>query len=182
MDFGINESRLVVNSSPFCHLFPSVEHRPVVHIVTTQTWRSAPRQGDQLLKNVLVRFTATIGSAGMTALSLVAEEEVVEELERRVFCRTSMSLAAAEVSKLSGIVSGATVEADQVACSEGRRGRKRWVGWVDIVGWGGVWTWLRWMSGDWALLLIVAHRLIRKAGQSRVLNLNRTGGAVRAYL
>jgi hypothetical protein len=135
-----------------------------------------------LLKNVLVRFTATIDSAGMTALSLVAEEEVVEELERRVFCRTSMSLAAAEVSKLSGIVSGATVEADQVACSEGRRGRKRWVGWVDIVGLGGVWTWLGWMSGDWALLLIVAHRLIRKAGQSRVLDLNRTGGAVRAYL
>jgi hypothetical protein len=97
-----------------------------------------PRQGDQLLKNVLVRFTATIASAGMTALSLVAEEEevvVVEELERRVFCRTWMSSAAAEASKLSGIVSGATVEADQVACSQGRRGRKRWVGWVDIVGW-----------------------------------------------
>jgi hypothetical protein len=89
-----------------------------------------------LLKNVLVRFTATIASAGMTALSLVAEEEVVvEELERRVFCRTWMSSAAAEASKLSGIVSGATVEADQVACSQGRRGRKRWVGWVDIVGW-----------------------------------------------
>ena len=88
-----------------------------------------------MLKNVLVRFTATIGSAGTTTLSLIAEE-VVEELERRVFCRTSMSSTAAETSKLSGIVSGATVEADQVACSEGRRGRKRWVGWVDICGLG----------------------------------------------
>jgi hypothetical protein len=144
------------------------KRRLVIHIVTTQAWHSA-RQDDQLLKNVLVRFTATIGSAGITTLSPVAEEVVVEELERRVFCRTSMSLAAAEASKLSrvvsGIVSGATVEADQVACSQGRRGRKRWVGWVDIVDWG-VWTgWDGWMSGDWALLLIVAHRLIRRLAE-----------------
>jgi hypothetical protein len=92
-----------------------------------------------LLKNVLVRFAATIGSAGATALSLAVEAVVVVELERRVFCMISMLLAAAEVSELSGIVSGATVEADQVACWEGRRVRKWWVGWVDIVGWGG-WT------------------------------------------
>jgi hypothetical protein len=125
-----------VVSSLTRHPFSLRRRRLVIHTIRTQTWRSA-RQGDQLLKNVLVRFTATIGSPGMTALSLVAEEEVVAvELERRVFGRTSMSLAAAEASRLSGIVSGATVEADQVACSEGRRGRKRWVGWVDIVGLG----------------------------------------------
>ena len=76
-----------------------------------------------------------------------------------------MSSTPAEASKLSGIVSGATVEADQVACSQGRRGRKRWVGWVDIVGCEGVWNWLGWMSGDWALLLIVAHRLIRRLAE-----------------
>jgi hypothetical protein len=78
-----------------------------------------------LLKNVLMRFTATIGSAGPTTLSLAMEEVVVEELERRVFCITSMSLVAAETSELLEIVSGATVEGDQDACWEGRRVRKR---------------------------------------------------------
>jgi hypothetical protein len=94
-----------------------------------------------LLKNVLVRFTATIGSSGVTTLSLAVESVVAVELERRVFCMTSMSLTARETSELSGIVSGATEEADQVACWEGRRGRKWWVGWVDIVDWGGL-NWL----------------------------------------
>jgi hypothetical protein len=93
---------------------------------------------------------------------------VVEELERRVFCRTSMSLAAAEASKLSeivsGIVSGATVEADQVGCSEGRRGRKRWVGWVDIVDWG-VWTGWDGMSGDWASSTYCCSQINSEAGR-----------------
>ena len=114
---------------------------------------------------MLVRFTAMIVSAGVTALSLAVEAVVVVELERRVFCMTSMSLAAAETSELSGIVSGATVEADQVACWEGRRMRKRWVGCVDIVGGGRCLDWLGWMSGDWALLFILADRLIRRLAE-----------------
>lgn len=88
-----------------------------------------------LLKKVLARLGATIGSAGATTLSLTTEEFVVVELERRVFCSTCMSFVRKEVgeSELSGMVSGATVAAEKVAWLEGRRVRKWWIGWVDMV-------------------------------------------------
>lgn len=89
----------------------------------------------ELLKKVLARLGATMGSAGATTLSLLrAEEVVVVELERRVFCSTRMSFVRKEVgdSELSGMVSGATVAAEKVAWLEGRRVRKWWIGWVDI--------------------------------------------------
>jgi hypothetical protein len=70
-----------------------------------------PHFQSELLRNVLVRFGATMGSV---ALSLTADELVVVELERRVFCWTWMSLVREE-SELSGMVSGATVAAEKVA-------------------------------------------------------------------
>jgi hypothetical protein len=106
-----DESHLVVNPSPFVPSFLR-RHRLCYPYLLQPILGKA----DQLLKNVLVRFTATVGSSGVTTLSLAVEAVVVEELERRVFCMISMSLTAVETSELSGIVSGATVEADQVAC------------------------------------------------------------------
>jgi len=87
----------------------------------------------QLLRKVLVRLAATRGSAGSAGV----EEAVAEELERRVFWETSISLERKEVgeerSELSGMVSGATVDAEKVAWFEGSRVRKWLVGWLDIV-------------------------------------------------
>lgn len=125
--FNNNEIRLVVTHSVpiliwgVCALF-------------LQSWASLSFQS-ALLKKVLARLGATIGSAGATTLSLTTEEFVVVELERRVFCSTCMSFVRKEVgeSELSGIVSGATVAAEKVAWLEGRRVRKWWIGWVDMV-------------------------------------------------
>ena len=107
----------------------------------TLTAATAVAPQASLLKNVLVRFTATTGSAGAAAvLLLTAEEVVVEELERRVFCVISMSFARMAAAESSGMVSGATVEAEKVAWFEGRRARKWLTGCVDIV------------VGDWVVI------------------------------
>jgi len=81
-----------------------------------------------LLRNVCFRFGSSTGAtpSAVTALSLTDEEDVPEELERRVLCLTSTGVAPAKMSlrvESSGMVSGATVEAEKVAWLEGRRVR-----------------------------------------------------------
>jgi hypothetical protein len=120
----------------------------------------------QLLRKVLVRFAATMGSAAPTAFpSVVAEEAVVRELERRVFGWTWMSLVRKDVgeSVVSGIVSGATVAAEKVAWLEGRRVRKWWVGWVAIaIGW--VWVGSGGMSGGMGCGCVLGWEMFRSFG------------------
>ena|SRR2546423_2230787 len=71
-----------------------------------------------LLKNVFVRFALTMGSIAAAALLLTAEDVVAEELDRRIFWVTLTSFVrevGEQGSELSGMASGATVDAEKVA-------------------------------------------------------------------
>ncbi len=73
-----------------------------------------------LLKKVCFVLGSSTGAtpSAVTALLLVEESVVAEELERRVLCLSSTGVAPARMSvtaESSGMVSGATVEAEKVA-------------------------------------------------------------------